>query len=111
MSKRAASYSVATDLASKREEFDHATSSGKWFGRGSEFVSPWGSQAPNDVVDHLRRCIAEDNVYVIFSYNTPIMWSWDTVYVRPAHKYSVTTSKQQGKYAAALHNHFDDVTS
>lgn len=46
---------------------------------------------------------AEDAVYAVFHYGTPILWKTEsgTWYV-PMHKYSVTTSKFRNKMVEAL---------
>lgn len=58
-------------------------------------------QLPDEHADILRKDIAQfggGHVYVVWSYDTPIYWSTpDGTHYRPEVRYSVTTSKHQGK--------------
>lgn len=45
---------------------------------------------------------ADEPDYVVYSYSTPIAWHGSRGWVMPDQRYSVTTSKQQGKIATAL---------
>jgi hypothetical protein len=62
---------------------------------------PSTDRLPQEWVEQLRKDIdaaraADEKVYVVFSYATPIAWCAAGQWTIPAVKYSVTTSKFQG---------------
>lgn len=59
---------------------------------------PFSDRLPEHYVDSFR-----DGKYAIYSYGTPIAWlNEDGVWIMPGIKYSVTTSKHQGRIFTAI---------
>lgn len=127
MAKRA-TYRVNADgwwklqdiLCAHPEEFNSDSATLK--GRSAETVYPHTGRLSGESEELFREARAEDRIlYVIYSYSTPIAWLESTVapnrvkgsnghtvgyshtrWMMPRDKYSVTTSKHQGKVATAL---------
>lgn len=71
---------------------------------GENFVSSYG-RLPGEWTKELLNAVNHNDViYVVYSYTTPIAWVLkDGTEVQPPVKYSVTTSKHQGKlYGPAI---------
>ena len=86
-----------------REEFKHASMSGKWISNRSYL--DWGQlQFHPETVEEMQKLLADRDLYVVFSYTTPIAYAWDREMHVPDHKYSVTTSHHQS--IAKLADHY-----
>lgn len=86
----------------ERKVFAAGSMSGRWVHQG-EFISM--GQLPGILNNHLNVTIEESDVYVVFSYDTPIAWLSESEGIRiPDAKYSVTTSKHQAIARRALVN-------
>lgn len=59
---------------------------------------------PGRLPDEFRQALRDDEPdYVVYSYSTPIAWHGKRGWVMPDTRYSVTTSKSQGRIRFALH--------
>lgn len=73
--------------------------SARWYNQSK--WAPAVGRLPKRYEDLLQQHCAQGDVYVVFSYNTPIAWWTETFgWINPQVKYSVTTSKHQGKCPA-----------
>lgn len=90
------------DILETGEDFNPDSASLR--GRTAESVYPHTGRLAEESEDIFRDDRAHDDIeYVIYSYSTPIAWRTRTGFWRvPRDKYSVTTSKHQGKVATAL---------
>lgn len=84
----------------KREAFKtHGALSAEWRGRNHIYgtgILP--EQYRQQYVNDCQHLAEGDEIYVVLSYATPIAWwTLHSGWVRPETKYSVTTSKHQGK--------------
>lgn len=98
MTKTKATLRTVAALIEAKVPFDcNGTLTGEfWTGA----VSGTLGQLPESQLDILRKDVARfgNGVFVVWSYATPIYWANpDGTHYRPAVKYSVTTSKHQGK--------------
>ena len=97
---RAKNYNDVKDMIHNREDFTHASCSGKWITDG------WAvDRTDMNVADagYLDILLARNGrVYVVKSYDTPIAFAaGDTIRI-PAVYYSPTTSKHQN-YLSLIH--------
>lgn len=73
---------------------------------GSWSNSPNMGQLPKEYVDMLKALAQTDDVYVIYSYRTPIAWRArnSKTWTIPNVKYSVTTTNHQNVVKVAVEN-------
>lgn len=74
-----------------RKPFKHASMSGEWI---SEYGLSHG-RLPQETIDEMQKLLKDRDLYVVFSYGTPIAYAWDKEIHIPDHKYSVTTTHHQ----------------
>lgn len=86
-----------------RKEFTHASMSGKWVD-SAEFGWRSYGQLPQEDVSLLRELLKDRDLYIVYSYRTPIVYAWDREIHTFPHKYSVTTSHHQ--FIVSLTDHY-----
>jgi hypothetical protein len=92
---------VAKAIAN-RQEFDHASMSGEWVSNTSWFN--WGrlNNHPETKAE-IENLLKDRDLYMVFSYVTPIAYAWDKeIHVLP-HRYSPTTDDHQSIVSLADH--------
>jgi hypothetical protein len=82
-----------------REPFKHASMRGEWISQGQG----WYGQLPQETVNTMRELLKDRDLYVIYSYATPIGYAWDREIHIPDHRYSVTTTHHQSIVRLANH--------
>lgn len=92
---------VARHIAN-REPFEHAAMSGRWLTE-NDINSSYG-ELPPQYVKELRNLLSAANVYVVFSYRTPIAYAASKEFTIPDVRYSVTTLHHQS--IVKLSNHY-----
>jgi len=80
-----------------RTPFKHASMSGEW----TSYVH--SGRLPQETYDEMRELLKDRDLYVVYSYATPIAYAWDREIHVPDHKYSVTTTHHQGIVRLADH--------
>lgn len=98
MSTRVRNYSEAEDRLAERQAFTHPSMSGEWLPAG---VRPGWGVLGIDEINRFRQIDNTEPVYVVKSYRTPIAWWQDGDWYVVEQRFSVTTSKQQGKVRRA----------
>jgi hypothetical protein len=91
MALRSGRHIVAKNMRN-RTNFTHGNISGSWIG---EVNIPSFGYLPVEYQEKLKKDLADKDVYVIFSYRTPIAWTFDQDWVIPKVNYSVTTTHHQ----------------
>lgn len=86
-----------------REEFTHASMSGRWVS-SEDFMWRSYGHLPQETVSEMRELLKDRDLYVVYSYSTPIAYAWDKEIHVPNHRYSVTTSHHQS--IARLADHY-----
>lgn len=77
-----------------RETFRHASMHAEWVTEGRE--PNWGHLSYHpETITEIRNLVKDRDLYVVYSYNTPIAYAWDKEVHVPNHRYSVTTSHHQ----------------
>ena len=77
-----------------RTPFTHQSMSGKWLTDSD--INPYYGDLPPEYVAELRSLLSSSDVYVVFSYRTPIAYAASTPkFTIPEVKYSVTTTHHQ----------------
>jgi hypothetical protein len=79
---------------SAREPFEHSNMSGKWHSSESFRSESYGI-LPQETVSEMRKLLETTDLYVIYSYRTPIAYAYTKEIIIPNHKYSMTTSNHQ----------------
>lgn len=88
-------------LIHERKEFKHASMSGEWVTAGG---ANWGQLNWHpETVAKMQELLKERDLYVVYSYATPIAYAWDREMHVPDHKYSVTTTHHQSIVKLADH--------
>lgn len=77
-----------------RVPFKHASMSGKWVD-SAEFSWASYGQLPQRNVAILRDLLETRDLYIIYSYTTPIAYAWDREIHMFETKYSMTTTHHQ----------------
>lgn len=80
-------------LINSRTPFNHASMSGKWVSEGDFY--PGRLNAHPETVTLMKELLKDRDLYVVYSYATPIAYAWDRTLHTPAHYYSATTSHHQ----------------
>ena len=85
-----------------RKPFKHASMSGEWISDG---FSTWGRlpYTDPDTKAEMETLLKDRDLYVVFSYDTPIAYAWDKEIHVPDNKYSVTTTHHQAIVGLADH--------
>lgn len=81
-------------LIHSREPFKHASMSGKWI-NSHDFSQTSYGQLPQETVSLMRELLKDRDLYVIYSYKTPIAYAYDKTMHVPDHNYSQTTTHHQ----------------
>jgi len=97
-------YAQIGDALAAREPFQ---GNSMWAEYATPDVLPQIGRLPDGAREHLVRDKWDADkqgcsFYVVYSYGTPIAWAWGNHVTIPEERYSVTTSKQQGKARAHL---------
>lgn len=79
-----------------KKEFNGSNIKGRNIAIGS-YVNLSLTQLPVEYRKQLEAAIQINNVFVVYSYETPIGWCVGNQWVIPPVKYSVTTTKHQNK--------------
>lgn len=84
---------TAPALIGERREFN---CNGTLFGRNRAPLSPFG-QLPLGYHDEFEIACGASDFYAVYSYRTPIAWYANGSWYVPPVRYSVTTSRHQGR--------------
>lgn len=86
----------------ERKPFVHASMSGKWM---SSYDFTWNSygKLPQEDVSILRELLKDRDLYIVYSYRTPIAYAWDRTMHVFDNTYSVTTNQHQSIVKLADH--------
>lgn len=101
--KNARNYDDVSRFVSDRVDFKHGSCSGRTY-----VVAPLDTGRLDDderkvyrqACDYAER--SHQEIYVVCSYATPVAWAVGDYVYHVEQKFSVTTSKQQGKFRGAL---------
>jgi hypothetical protein len=95
---------MLSEAMEKHEPFKRGNLSGERFNAG-EYV-PIG-RLPRDYVSQIRQASHDNDLYVVYSYGTPIAWckcDGKDEWVKPDVKYSVTTTHHQSLITVEIHH-------
>lgn len=84
-----------------REEFQHAAMSGKWLTERD--ITNYYGDLPPTYVKELNTLLATSDVYVVYSYRTPIAYAASKEFTIPDVKYSMTTMHHQSIVKLSKH--------
>lgn len=87
----------------ERKPFKHASMSGEWVS-STEFSYRLHGQLPQETVSEMRELLKDRDLYVVYSYRTPIAYAWNRKIHIPSHHYSATTTHHQ--IIAKLADHY-----
>jgi hypothetical protein len=82
-----------TQSIRKREPFRIANMSGKWVEHHQ--TAHETGRLPDFLRDQLNAVLTDQDVYVVYSYDTPIGWAADRSFFIPDIRYSITTVHHQ----------------
>lgn len=83
-------------IAERKDFQTYGALRGGTYWRGAGWL-PTNHQLPPEWRDRFMADTRNVHVYVVWSYETPIAWYTEAGWVVPPVKYSVTTSKHQGR--------------
>lgn len=82
-----------------REEFQIESMSGKWITHSLSNVGQLNYHP--ETLATINTLLKDRDLYVVYSYATPIAYAYDRTLTIPAHKYSATTNHHQALAKAA----------
>lgn len=91
---------IIDNSVQNRTEFHRGNVSGKWSKKGEHLYMGW---LPLFWRNILKKDIQDNDVYVLYSYQTPMAWYNGDIWVIPDEKYSVSTTTHQGAFRTAIH--------
>lgn len=77
-----------------RREFTHGNMSGRWLSSTTFSRESYG-ELPQETVSEMRELLKDRDLYIVYSYRTPIAYAWDRETFVPDHHYSMTTTLHQ----------------
>ena len=104
MTSKARNYGDVSRYVSNRQDFKHGSCSAVTY----DGIAPIsvGRLDPDERVAYMRMADYAERThqafYVVYSYVTPVAWAVGDFVYHVEQRFSVTTSKQQGKFRVAL---------
>lgn len=78
-------------LIKERKDFNHASMSGRWV---NEWNSDWG-RLSYETKQKMKDLLKDRDLYIVYSYQTPIAYAYDQELHIPDNHFSNTTSHHQ----------------
>ena len=104
MTSKARNYGDVSRYVSNRQNFKHASCSAVTYDGLAPLdmgmLDAEGRVAYKAMTDYA--CRTHQAIYVVYSYRTPVAWAVGDYVYHVEQRFSVTTSKQQGKFRVAL---------